>query len=247
MTDRFARLEMIAGKDAMAILKKSRVAVFGIGGVGSYAAEGLARSGIGTLALIDHDTVDITNLNRQIIALESTLGRAKVDAAKERLMEINPEITVHTFQKFYLPEDRDWFDFTSYDYIIDAIDTVTAKIDLILEAQRAGVPIISSMGTGNRMDPTKIGITDVYRTAGDPLAKIMRHELKKRGVRKLTVCTSAELPLKPIREEEAYQNEMSRSGRRGLPGSSPFVPPAAGLAIASYVVRQLIRKQEISE
>ncbi len=244
MTGRYDRMEMICGRDAMAALRNSRVAVFGIGGVGGYVTEALARCGVGTLDLIDHDTVDITNLNRQIIALESTVGLAKVEAAKARIADIDPKITVNTYQCFYLPEEKDRFDFTQYDYIVDAIDTVTAKLALIEEAERADTPIISSMGTGNRIDPTKIMITDVYQTSGDPLAKIMRHELRKRGIRKLTVCTSSEPPMKPRTEEEVFQKELERSGRRGIPGSTPFVPPAAGLAIASYVARQLMQKKQ---
>ena len=242
MSERYLRMEMLAGKDAMAALRNSRVAVFGIGGVGGYVVEALARCGVGTLDLIDHDTVDLTNINRQIIALDSTLGKAKVLAAKERIHDIDPEIKVNTFQCFFLPEESDKFDFAVYDYVVDAIDTVTAKIALIMKAKECGTPVISSMGTGNRMDPTKVRITDVYKTSGDPLAKIMRHELKKRGIRKLTVCTSGELPIKPL--PEAVQLEAERTGRRSVPGSTAFVPPAAGLAIASFVVRELMAKKE---
>ena len=238
MTNRFVRLEMIAGSDAVEIMSRCRIAVFGIGGVGGYAVEALARSGLGEIDLIDHDTVDITNINRQIIALDSVIGKPKVEVFAERLKDINPDITVHIYQRFYLPEDKDWFDFKAYDYIIDAIDTVTAKIDLIIEAQKAGVPVISSMGTGNRLDPSKVYVTDLYQTSGDPLARIMRHELKKRGVEKLTVCTSSEPPLKPA-EKEIAEAEREASKRRSVPGSSPFVPPAAGLAIAAYVFREL--------
>ena len=244
MTGRYDRMEMICGRDAMTALRNSRVAVFGIGGVGGYVTEALARCGIGTLDLIDHDTVDITNLNRQIIALESTVGLPKVEAAKARIADIDPQITVNTYQCFYLPEEKERFDFAQYDYIVDAIDTVTAKLALIEEANRTGTPIISSMGTGNRIDPTKILIADVYQTSGDPLAKIMRHELRKRGIRRLTVCTSSEAPMKPRQDEEIFQRELERSGRRGIPGSTPFVPPAAGLAIASYVARQLMQKAQ---
>ena len=244
MTGRYDRMEMICGRDAMGALRNSRVAVFGIGGVGGYVTEALARCGIGTLDLIDHDTVDITNLNRQIIALESTVGLPKVEAAKARIADIDPKITVNTYQCFYLPEEKERFDFAQYDYIVDAIDTVTAKLALIEEANRTGTPIISSMGTGNRIDPTKILIADVYQTSGDPLAKIMRHELRKRGIRRLTVCTSSEAPMKPRQDEEIFRRELERSGRRGIPGSTPFVPPAAGLAIASYVARQLMQKAQ---
>lgn len=238
MSERYLRMEMLAGKDAMVALRNSRVAVFGIGGVGGYVVEALARCGVGTLDLIDHDTVDLTNFNRQIIALDSTIGKPKVIAAKERIHDIDPEIKVNTYQCFFLPEESDKFDFTVYDYVVDAIDTVTAKIALIMKAKECGTPIISSMGTGNRMDPTKVRIMDVYQTSGDPLAKIMRHELKKHGIRKLTVCTSEELPMKPL--AEAAQQETERTGRRSVPGSTAFVPPAAGLAIASFVVRELM-------
>ena len=243
MKNRFARLEMIAGTEKVEIMKRSRVAVFGVGGVGGYAVEALARSGLGEIDLIDHDTVDPTNINLQIIALDSTVGKPKVEVFAARLKDINPEIIVHTQQCFYLPEEKDRFDFTVYDYIIDAIDTVTAKVDLIVEAQKAGIPIISSMGTGNRLDPSKVYVTDLYQTSGDPLARIMRHELKKRGVEKLTVCTSSEAPRKPVQKEIA-EEQKAASNRRGVPGSSPFVPPAAGLAIAAYVFQKLTERSE---
>ena len=244
MLNQYSRTELIMGKEAMERIRSSRIAVFGVGGVGGYVVEALARCGVGTLDLIDHDTVSLTNLNRQIIALHPTIGKYKVDAAEERVHDIDPEIRVNKYRCFYLPEEKERFDFAQYDYIVDAIDTVTAKLALIEEANRTGTPIISSMGTGNRIDPTKILIADVYQTSGDPLAKIMRHELRKRGIRRLTVCTSSEAPMKPRQDEEIFQRELERSGRRGIPGSTPFVPPAAGLAIASYVARQLMQKAQ---
>ena len=242
MLNQYSRTELIMGKQAMERIRSSRIAVFGVGGVGGYVVEALARCGVGTLDLIDHDTVSLTNLNRQIIALHPTIGKYKVDAAEERVHDIDPEIRVNKYRCFYLPEEKERFDFTAYDFIVDAIDTVTAKIDIILEAQRLGVPVISSMGCGNRLDPTKIRIKDLYDTEGDPLAKIMRRELKKRGVKKLKVCCSEELPVKPslqMREEYLTDASPQEKARRSLPGSTAFVPAAAGLATASYVIRQI--------
>ena len=240
MSDRFIRTEMILGKDAMEKLKAARVAVFGVGGVGGYAVEALARSGIGTIDLIDHDTVALSNINRQIIALEKDIGRPKVEVFRERIAEISPDTAVNTYQTFYLPENAGMFDFAQYDYIIDAIDTVTAKIDLIITAQKYNVPIISSMGCGNRTDPLKLTVTDIYKTSGDPLAKIMRRELKKRGVRHLKVVYSTEAPAKP----DINEKELEESGRRSIPGSTAFVPPAAGLIIASQVVKDIISRDK---
>lgn len=233
MTESLIRTEMVLGRKAVSTLRQARVAVFGLGGVGGYAAEALARSGVGTLDLIDHDTICESNLNRQIIALHSTLGMRKTDAAAQRIHDISPETAVHCYPVFYLPETKEQFDFGAYDYIVDAIDTVTAKIDIILEAQKHGVSVISSMGCGNRTDPLKLTVTDIYRTSGDPLAKVMRRELKKRNVRKLQVVYSTEKPLKPL-----YSPEDS-SSRRGTPGSTAVVPSAAGLIIASRVILEL--------
>ncbi|MBO7703205.1 MAG: tRNA threonylcarbamoyladenosine dehydratase [Solobacterium sp.] len=233
MNEALIRTERIMGTAAMERLRGARIAVFGVGGVGGNCAEALARSGVGTLDLIDNDEVCRSNLNRQVFALQSTIGMKKVDAAKQRLEDISKEITVHTYPLFYLPKTRDAIDFTAFDYIVDAIDTVTAKIDIIEQAMKYGVPIISSMGTGNRVDPSRLVIKDLYETKGDPLARIMRHELRKRGIQKLTVCCSEEDPIKPLEfgEEE--------TARRSVPGSTAFVPPAAGILIASYVVREL--------
>ena len=231
--DPYGRTRMLLGGDAMARLRAARVAVFGVGGVGGYAVEALARSGVGALDLIDNDTVCLSNLNRQIIATRETLGRYKVDAAAERIASIDPEIAVRTYRTFYLPETADEFDFTRYDYIVDAIDTVAGKIALALNARKVGTPIISALGTGNKLDPTKLAIGDIYDTSVCPLARVMRRELRRRGVERLTVLWSSEEPRKPLASEEASQ-------RRAVPGSTAFVPGAGGLIIASKVVRDLI-------
>lgn len=236
MDEAFVRTAMVLGPSAVETLRTRRVAVFGVGGVGGNCAEALARSGIGTLDLIDHDEVAASNLNRQVFAVRSAVGKKKVEAAKERIHDICPDTTVNTFPIFYLPETRDQLDFTVYDYIVDAIDTVTAKLDIIERANECGVPVISSMGCGNRVDPSQLKIVDIYETKGDPLAKVMRRELRKRGIPKLTVCTSLEPPLKPL----FAGTEEELKSRRSIPGSTAFVPPAAGILIASYVVRSLI-------
>ena len=236
MDKTFVRTARVIGENAVETLRGCRVAVFGIGGVGGNCAEALARSGIGTLDLIDHDEVCVSNLNRQVFAVRSAVGRKKVDAARERLADISSDIRINTWPIFYLPETRDMIDFRVYDYIVDAIDTVTAKLDIIERAAECGVPVISAMGCGNRVDPSKLQIMDIYETSGDPLAKVMRRELRKRGIRRLTVCCSLEPPLSPVFELP----EEGESKRRGIPGSTAFVPPAAGILMASYVVRQLI-------
>lgn len=239
MLDQFVRTALLFGADAMNILRGSRVAVFGVGGVGGYAVEALGRSGIGTLDLIDSDTVSLTNLNRQIIALHSTVGQYKVDVAAARLRDINPDITVHTHRCFYLPETADQFDFTQYDYVIDAIDTVKGKIEIIMRAKEAGVPVISSMGAGNKLDPSALRLTDIYQTKVCPLARVMRYELRKRGVKALKVVYSEELPVEtdPALTAECLAEEGGI--RRNVPGSNAFVPSAAGLLIASAVIRDL--------
>lgn len=248
MLDQYSRTELIFGKDAMQKIFQSRVAVFGLGGVGGNCAEALARSGVGTLDLVDSDRVTLSNLNRQLFAVRSNIGRYKADAAADRIRDIDPDITVHPRKIFYLPENADQFDFTQYDYIVDCIDTVTAKIDIIVRAAACGVPVISSMGCGNRVDPTRLMITDLYRTSQDPLARVMRTELKKRGIKKLKVLFSTEPAIKPlegpgvsflssgIRRHDAPAGFTSR---RSTPGSTAFVPPAAGLMIASEVIRDL--------
>lgn len=235
MDNQFARTELLLGRDAMNQLKKASVIVFGIGGVGGYVVEALTRSGIGTLALVDNDKVNLTNLNRQIIATKDTLGKYKVDVMKERILSINPEAKVQTYPYFYLPENASEFDLSQYSYVVDAIDTVTAKIELVLRAQQAGTPIISSMGTGNKLDPTRLEISDIYKTSVCPLAKVMRRELRKRGVSELKVLYSREEPIKPrgVVEEESGM-------RRAIPGSTAFVPSAAGLIIAAEIVKDII-------
>lgn len=249
MSEQNIRTEILIGKEAMEILSTKHVAVFGAGGVGGYVIEALARAGVGTIEIIDNDTVVESNLNRQIIAVHSTLGMLKTEAAKQRIHDINPDIRVITHDCFYLPDKKDEFNFDRMDYIVDAIDTVTAKIDLILEAQSRNIPIISSMGCGNRLDPSKLRISDLYETSGDPLSKVMRRELRKRGVKKLTVVSSAEKPIRPLinlsrLEAEREDRDPDEHVRRSIPGSSPFVPPAAGLMIASRVCLDLIGYRE---
>lgn len=232
MNEQFSRSELIFGEEAMEKLAKARVAVFGVGGVGGYAVEALARSGIGALDLIDNDTVALTNLNRQIIALHSTIGEYKVDAAARRALDINPDIKIKAYRTFFTPETADEFDFSEYDYIIDAIDTVTGKIELVMKAQEANVPIICSMGAGNKLDPTAFEVADIYKTSVCPLARVMRNELKKRGVKHLKCVYSKEIPITPRPTDEI-------SGKRQTPGSCAFVPSVVGLIIAGEVVKQL--------
>ena len=233
----FTRTALLLGEDAMRKLNRSRVAVFGIGGVGGYAVEALARSGVGAFELIDRDVVSESNLNRQIIATHKTIGRGKTEVMAELIHDINQDAQVTQRRCFYLPETADQFDFTQYDYIIDAVDTITAKIEIILRAQKAGVPVISSMGAGNKLDPSKFEAADIYKTSVDPLARVMRRELKKRGVRKLKVVYSKEEPIRPLGRIEADPE----AGRKDVPGSAVFTPAAAGLLIASEVVKDLIR------
>lgn len=234
MTDQFSRTRLLLGSENMEKLRRAKVAVFGIGGVGGYTVEALARTGIGSLVLVDNDQVSLTNLNRQIIADHNTIGRDKVEVMRERILNINPEAQVEIRKCFYLPENADTFDFSEYSYVVDAVDTVTAKIDIILRAQSCGVPVISSMGAGNKLDPTQFEVADIYDTSVCPLAKVMRRELKKRGVKQLKVVYSREKPVRPVEEtEEEIQ------GRRSLPGSVAFVPSAAGLILASEIVKDL--------
>lgn len=228
MSERFSRTELILGSEAMDRLRSAHVAVFGIGGVGGYVTEALARSGVGHFDLIDNDRVCLSNINRQIIAAEDTLDKYKVDVMKERILSINPDAEVNVYKCFYLPENSGQFDFTRYSYVADAIDTVTAKIELVLQAQKAGVPIISSMGTGNKLDPTRFEIADIYETSVCPLAKVMRRELRQRGVERLKVLYSKEEPIK-------------FTVGRSVPGSVSFVPPAAGLIIAAEIVKDIIK------
>ena len=229
----FSRTELIFGEEAINRLSKMRVAVFGLGGVGGYALEALARSGVGTLDIIDCDTVNVTNINRQIIALQSTLGQRKTDVFEQRIADINPMCTVNKHDVFYLPENADAFDFSVYDYVVDAVDTVSAKLDIIQRCKRLGVRVISSMGTGNKTEPTRLMVADIYDTSVCPLARVMRHELKKRGIDSLKVVYSEEKPA------EAENPARAESGKP-IPGSTAFVPPAAGLIIASEVIKDLI-------
>lgn len=234
MENQWIRTELLLGEEAVERLKNSRVAVFGVGGVGGYVAEALARTGVGTFDLIDKDTVSVSNINRQIIATHSTVGRVKVEVMKERILEINPEAEVHIHKCFFLPENASEFDFREYSYVVDAVDTVTAKIELVMQAQKAGVPIISSMGAGNKLDPSKFEVTDIYKTSVCPLARVMRRELKKRDVKHLKVVYSTEKALEP-------KFDLSeKEGRRAVPGSVAFVPSAAGLIAAGEVINDLI-------
>lgn len=233
MLEIFSRTQMLIGKDNIQKLKKSRVAVFGLGGVGGFAVEALVRSGIGAVDIIDNDTVDITNINRQIIALHSTIGQYKTDVFEKRLLDINSETQITKHNLFFSNETSDQFDFSQYDYIVDAIDTVSAKIELILKANESDTPIISSMGTGNKLNPTELEVTDIYKTSVCPLARVMRYELKKRGVKKLKVVYSKEEPKKAI------DDDIQSNGR--TPASAQFVPASAGLIIASEVVKDIIK------
>ena len=233
MTNQFTRSEWLLGTDGVDRLRKSRVAVFGVGGVGGYAVEALARSGVGTIDLIDNDCVSLSNINRQIIALHSTLGRLKVDVAAERIHDICPDTVVHRHACFFLPENADSFDFSQYDYVIDAIDTVSGKIEIILRAQAAGVPVISAMGAGNKLDPTRFRVADIYDTKVCPLARAMRGLLKKRGVKKLKVVYSEEEAMTPLGADE------EDTSKRQSPGSLAFVPSVAGLILAGEVIRDL--------
>ena len=238
MSERFSRTEALLGREAMEKLQKSRVAVFGIGGVGGYVCEALARSGVGAFDLIDSDVVSVTNINRQIIATEKTVGRLKTDVMKERIREINPEADVRTHACFFLPENADAFPFREYDYVVDAVDTVAAKIALVVKTKEENVPIISSMGAGNKLDPTAFRVADLYRTKVCPLAKVMRRELKKRGIESLKVVYSEEEPLS-VNLEKAENPEK----RKAVPGSIAFIPSVVGLILASEVIKDLIGKK----
>jgi tRNA A37 threonylcarbamoyladenosine dehydratase len=225
----------------MTNLAQARVAVFGIGGVGGHAVEALVRSGVGEIDIIDKDTVSVTNINRQLIATTKTVGMDKVDAMKERMLEINPEVKINSYKCFYLPETKEQFDFKQYDYIVDAVDTVTAKLELVMQAREAGVPIISSMGAGNKLDPTAFEVADIYKTSVCPLAKVMRKELKKRGVKKLKVVYSKEEPIKADAQAMNSLKEIDSEAatRRATPGSIAFVPSVVGLIIAGEVIKDL--------
>nr|WP_325237894.1 tRNA threonylcarbamoyladenosine dehydratase [uncultured Oscillibacter sp.] len=240
MLDQFSRMELLLGREGMERLARARVAVFGLGGVGGYTVEALVRSGVGTLDLVDSDRVSLTNLNRQILATHRTLGRYKADVARERALEINPEAVVHARRVFYGPDTAGEFDFSQYDYVVDAIDTVTGKLALIQQALEAGTRVISCMGAGNKLDPAAFRVADIYETSVCPLARVMRKELKRQGVRKLKVVYSRELPRNP--EGELYQQSLEGEVRRQVPGSVAFVPAAAGLILAGEVVRDLCKE-----
>ncbi len=251
MLNQFSRTELLFGKEAMARLAASRVAVFGIGGVGGYTVEALVRSGIGAIDLIDDDKVCLTNLNRQLHATRKTVGQYKTDVAAERIREINPDVKVTIHKTFYMPETAKEFDFSEYDYIVDAIDTVTGKIALVVNADRTATPIISSMGAGNKLDPTAFEVADIYSTSVCPLARVMRRELKRRGIKKLKVVYSKEPPLTPMDDMEisCRTNCICPPGtarkctqRRQVPGSNAFVPSVAGLIIAGEVIKDLTQK-----
>ncbi len=235
MNNQFLRTEMLIGKDAVEKLNNSRVAVFGVGGVGGYVVEALSRAGVGNIDIIDNDTISVSNLNRQIIALNSTVGKNKVDVLKARLLDINPNLKVETYKCFFTRNTE--FDFSKYDYVVDAIDTVVGKLELITRAKSANVPIICSMGTGNKMNPTMFEVADISKTSVCPLAKVIRQELKKRRIKKVKVVYSKEMPLKPIVTEDM---DVETKGGRIAPASNSFCPAVAGLIIASEVIKDLI-------
>ena len=235
MADQFSRTRLLLGEEGIQRLKNARIAVFGIGGVGGYAVEALARAGVGSFLLVDNDEVSVTNINRQIIATWDSVGRKKTEVMKERCLSINPDVRIEIRNCFFLPENAEEFDFSQFDYVVDAVDTVTAKLELILCAKHAGVPVISSMGAGNKLDPCGFEVADIYKTSVCPLAKVMRKELKARGVKDLKVVYSKEQPLKS--REEFMEEDPGQ--RRSLPGSIAFVPSAAGLILAGEVVKEL--------
>lgn len=251
MLNQFSRTQLLLGSEAMERLAGSRVAVFGIGGVGGYVCEALVRSGVGAFDLIDDDKVCLTNLNRQIIATRSTVGKYKVDVMEARMKDINPNVDIRTHKCFFLPENADSFPFSEYDYVVDAVDTVSAKLTLAVKAQEAGVPIISSMGAGNKLDASAFRVADIYKTSMDPLARVMRRELKKRGVRKLKVVYSQEQPIRPIEDMSISCRthcicppgaKHKCTERRDIPGSTAFVPSVVGLIIAGEIVRDISGK-----
>ena len=237
MLNQFSRTELLIGKEGIEKLNKSKVAVFGIGGVGSYVVEGLARAGIGNFILVDKDIVDLTNINRQIIATHKTIGIPKVEVARERILDINPDAKVEIYQEFFMPDSKEILDNT-VSYVVDAVDTVTAKIELVVRAKKLNIPIISSMGTGNKLDSTKFEVTDIYKTSICPLAKVMRKELKVRGIDSLKVVYSKEEPIKPEKI-----NELENETKKQVPGSISFVPSVAGLIVAGEVIKDILDKK----
>lgn len=250
----FSRMELLIGSENVEILKSSTVAIFGIGGVGSYTAEGLARCGVGNIVLIDDDNICLTNINRQIHATTKTVGQAKVEAMAQRIKEINPKANITTHKSFYLSDCAEELLLDTYDYVVDAVDTVSAKIDLVVRCNQMNIPIISCMGAGNKLDPTKFEVTDIYKTSIDPLSKVMRYELRKRGIKKLKVVFSKEEPIKLVDDENASckfncicppGTKRKCSQRRQIPGSVSFVPSVAGLIIAGEVIKDLIKIKEV--
>ena len=250
MLNQFSRTQLLLGKEGMDALAGAKVAIFGIGGVGGYVVEALARSGVGSFVIVDDDKVCLTNINRQIIATRKTIGKYKVEVMRDRILEINPDAKVEMRQCFYLPENALEFDFSEYSYVVDAVDTVTAKIEIIMRAQAAGVPVISCMGAGNKLDPTQFHVADIYKTTMCPLAKVMRHELKKRGVKKLKVVYSTEKPVRPLEDMSVSCRSHcvcppgtahKCTERRDIPGSVAFVPPVAGLILAGEVIKDLTK------
>lgn len=248
MLNQFSRTQLLYGKEAMDALAEKRVAVFGIGGVGGYVCESLVRSGVGHFDIIDDDKVCLTNLNRQIIATRKTVGQYKVDVMEERMKDINPAVEVVKHKCFFLPENADQFPFESYDYVVDAVDTVTAKIEIIMRCKKLGIPVISCMGAGNKLDPSRFKVADIYKTTMCPLAKVMRHEMKKRGVKKLKVVYSDEKPTRPIEDMSIScrshcicppEAAHKCTERRDIPGSTAFAPAVAGLVLASEVMKDL--------
>ena len=254
MLDQFSRTRLLLGEENIKRLESSRVAVFGVGGVGGYTVEALARCGVGTLDLIDNDKVSLTNLNRQIIALHSSLGKYKVDVAKDRILDINPAARVNVHRTFYLPETRDQFDFTQYDYVVDAIDTVKGKLALVEQANAAGTPIICAMGAGNKLDPTAFKVADIYKTSVCPLARVMRTECRKRRIKHLKVVYSTEKPVRPLEDPSISCRKhcicppgtRKCTVRRDIPGSTAFVPATAGLIIAGEVIKDLCKEYTTS-
>lgn len=248
MLNQFSRTQLLLGAESMDRLRQARVAVFGVGGVGGYTVEALARSGVGTLDIIDDDRICLTNINRQLLATRKSVGQYKVDAAERRILEINPDAKVHAYKTFYTPQTAELFDFSQYDYVVDAIDTVTGKLELIKQAQSAAVPIISCMGAGNKLNPAALEVADIYETSVCPLARVMRRELRKRGIKRLKVVYSKETPITPVEDMavSCRANCVCPPGtarkctqRRQIPGSTAFVPAAAGLIIAGEVVKDL--------
>lgn len=243
MQNQFSRTRLLIGEEAIKKLNNSKVAIFGIGGVGSFVVEGLVRAGIENFILVDNDKIDLTNLNRQIIATHKTIGKYKVEIAKERILEINPNAKIEIFQEFFMPESKEILDET-VDYIVDCVDTVTAKIELVVRANKLNIPIISSMGTGNKLDPTKFEVSDIYKTSICPLAKVMRRELRIRGVKKLKVVYSKEEPIKLDIEEHLEEEQSLNEQKKQAPGSISFVPSVAGLIIAGEVIKDIIKNND---